>query len=236
MPGGRPRKYNYKIGDQIDDYKCINIIKDEKNYTRFVMQCQYCGKIKNMLGPTIAEHKGTKHKSCGKGLGITFDKDFYNRWQSMRQRTTEKSIHSEQYYDRGINSDAFASFIDFYNAMYSSWKTHVAQFGVHDTSLDRIDVDKPYSPENCRWVCLDEQKGNVQKTIYFTVEDILKGTPKEYYKNANQYAFLNKLPEKYLGEVINKGRVYKGKKYTRITKEEYAQYHLINKTFIEEKE
>lgn len=228
---GQPAKYIYHIGDQIDDYKCIDIIKDEKNQTRYKMQCQHCGKIKNMLGPTINRHSGTKHKSCGKGLGITYDKDFYNRWQGMRQRTTEKSVHSEQYFERGIDSEAFASFIDFYNAMYDSWKEHIARFGVHDTSLDRIDVDKSYSPENCRWVCLDEQKGNMQKTIYFTVEDLETGNI-QYFKNANQYAFLNHLPEKYIGEVINNDRIYKNKQYHRITKEEYANYHLQNKTFL----
>lgn len=227
---GQPLKYIYHIGDQIDDYKCIDIIKDEKNQTKYQMQCQCCGKIKNMLGPTINRHSGTKHKGCGRGLGISYDKDFYNRWQGMRQRTSEKSIHREQYFDRGIDSEAFASFIDFYNAMYDSWKNHVAQFGAQDTSLDRIDVDKSYSPENCRWVCLNEQQWNKQDTIYFIVED-LSTREIQYCKNANRYAFLNHLPEKYIGEVINKNKIYQNKKYTRISKAEYADYHLQHKTF-----
>lgn len=231
---GRPAKYIYNISNIVDDYKCINITKNKNNTTCYVMQCQKCGKTEEMLEAIIFDHRGTKHKSCGKGLGLAFDEDFYNRWQGMRQRTTEKSIHSEQYYNRGINSDAFASFIDFFNTMYPSWKKHVTRFGVHDTSLDRIDVDKSYSPENCRWVCLDEQKGNMQKTIYFTVEDLKTGEI-EYCKNANNYAFLNHLPQKYIGEVINNNRIYKNKKYTRITKEEYAEYHLNNKTFIKNK-
>lgn len=228
---GKPAKYIYHIDSVVDDFKCIGISKDKNNTTRYIMKCQKCGRTKEMLGATIHAHTGTSHKSCGKGLGISFDIDFYRRWEGMRGRTSIKSIHREQYYDRGINSNAFESFIDFFNAMYPSWVEHVARFGVHDTSLDRIDVDKSYTPENCRWVCLDEQKGNMQKTIYFTVEDLSNGTI-EYCKNANRYAFINHLPEKYIGEVINKGRVYKNKKYTRITKDEYANYHLNNKTFI----
>ena len=231
---GRPAKYVYNICDIVDDYECIGITKDTNNTTRYIMKCQQCGKTKEMLGATIAQHKGTKHKSCGRGLGVSYDKYFYERWQSMRQRTTPKSIHHEQYYDRGINSDAFASFIDFFNAMYPSWLEHVAQFGAADTSLDRIDVDKSYTPENCRWVCLDEQKGNVQKTVYFTVED-MDTHQIEYHKNALRYALYNHLPEKYIHEVINKNRIYKNKRFTRITKEEYAQYHLKNQTFIENK-
>ena len=229
---GRPAKYVYNVGDIVDDYECIEVTKDEKGWTVYKMKCVKCGKEKIMRGSTIVKHKGTSHKSCGKGLGITYDEYFYKRWQSMRQRTSPNSVHSEQYYERGINSDAFASFIDFFNAMYPSWQEHVAKFGVHDTSLDRIDVDKSYTPENCRWVCLDEQKGNVQKSLYFTVED-LETHEIQYCKNAHKYALLNNLPPNYVGEVINKGRVYRGKRYTRITKDEYAKYHLENKTFVD---
>lgn len=175
-----------------------------------------------MLKSTIRLKKGINHKSCGKGKGVSFDKDFYNRWQSMRTRTSINSIHRKQYYDRGINSNAFASFIDFYNAMYSSWVEHVERYGAENTSLERIDVDKSYTPENCKWIRFNEQKDNMQKTIYFKVEDL--GTGKiEYYKNANRYAKEHNL-KTYVAEVINKNGIYKGKKYTRITKEEYNQY------------
>jgi hypothetical protein len=136
------------------DFKCIGTIQD--NGFRYIMECQKCGKIKHMLKSTIRLNKGLNHKSCGKGLGISYDKDFYNRWQAMRARTSIKSIHRENYYDRGINSNAFESFIDFYNALYPSWVEHKIRFGANDTSLDRIDVDKSYTPENCQWVCLDE--------------------------------------------------------------------------------
>lgn len=196
------------------------------------MKCTKCGKIKEMLGSTIAYGKGINHKSCGKGLGVTYDANFYHRWQSMRQRTTAKSIHSETYYDRGINSDAFASFIDFYNAMYPSWVEHVKRFGVHNTSLERIDVDKSYSPENCCWVCLDEQKGNVQRTLYFKTENLKTGEI-EYCKNAHKYSLKHHLPY-YIQEVINRNGVYKEVRYTRITKEEYADYHLKKGTFMDQ--
>lgn len=209
------------------DFKCIGATRD--NGFKYIMECQKCGKIKNMLKSTIKAGKGLSHKSCGKGLGVSHDKYFYERWQSMRQRTSIKSIHREQYYDRGINSDAFESFIDFYNALYPSWIEHVKKFGVHDTSLDRIDVDKSYTPENCRWVCLDEQKGNVQKTIYFTVEDLDTGNI-EYHKNALRYCTERHLPY-YIQEVINKNGIYKNKRYIRISKEEYANYNLTHNIF-----
>lgn len=230
MKIGRPPKYIYNIGDIIEDFECIDIIKDEKNHTRYVMKCTKCGKIKYMLGSTIAAKKGMSHKSCGKGLGITHDKAFYTRWQGMRERTSIKSVHREQYYDRGINSDAFASFIDFYNALYPSWLEHIKRFGVADTSLERIDVDKSYTPENCTWVCLDEQKGNMQKTRYFKTENLETGEI-SYHKNARQYAHNNHINEKYIYDILKYQRVYNGIKYTPATKEEYAEYNLQNNIF-----
>ena len=62
----------------------------------------------------------------------------------------------------------------------------------------------------------------MQKTIYFTVED-LDTKEIKYCKDALKYAKENYLPT-YIAEVINNGRTYMNKKYTRITKEEYDNY------------
>lgn len=188
------------------------------------MKCEQCGKEKLMLGATVAAHRGTKHKSCGKGLGVTFDKVFYQRWQSMRFRTSPAFWNRKNYYDRAINSDACESFIDFYNAMYKSWQEHVKIYGEHNTSLERIDVDKSYTPENCCWICLNEQQGNCQKTNYFTVENLETGEI-EYCKNAALYSRQHpKLPDKYIYDLLKYNRTYQNKKFTKITKQEYENF------------
>ena len=38
-------------------------------------------------------------------------------------------------------------------------------------TLDRIEVDKDYSPDNCRWATQKEQQNNRSNTIYLTVGD-----------------------------------------------------------------
>ena len=55
----------------------------------------------------------------------------------------------------------------------------------------------------------------------------------QYYKNANKYCTDNNLPN-YIGEVINKNGIYKGKRYHRITKEEYqANMHIFHASKVE---
>jgi len=108
--------------------------------------------------------------------------------------------------------------------MYDSWLEHVTVYGERNTSLDRIDVDKPYTPENCRWVCLNEQHGNTQKTNYFTVEDV---TTKEitYCKNGLQYTRDHpEIPDGYIYDLLKYNRTYKNKKFTRITKQQFEEH------------
>ena len=152
---GRPPKYIINIGDIYDDYKCIDIIQETTGQKRkkYIMKCQKCGKVKSMLGSTVGLHKGTKHKSCGKGLGITYDEYFYKRWKSMRART------SPNFWNREI-----------------------------------------------------------------TVENIETGEI-EYCKNALQYTYDHpEIPHKYIYDLLKYNRTYKGKKFTKITKQDFEEY------------
>lgn len=41
-------------------------------------------------------------------------------------------------------------------------------------TIERIDNDGPYSPDNCRWATMDEQRLNTRKTIRITVNGVTK--------------------------------------------------------------
>lgn len=184
------------------------------------MKCQKCGKVKKMLGPTIHSFCGTKHKSCGKGLGVTYDREFYNKWQAMRARTTPSFWCHKEYYDRGIVSDEFASFSDFFRDMYPSWCLFKEEHDGEIPSLERIDVDKPYTRSNCKWIHLNKQQGNTQRTVYFTTTNFETGEI-SYHKNASQFGRNNGISPKYTDELIRKNRKYKNLIFKKITKEEY---------------
>lgn len=51
-------------------------------------------------------------------------------------------------------------------------------------TLDRIDVNKDYSPNNCRWVTWDTQRNNKRTTIKITIDNKTKSL-KEWCKYLN---------------------------------------------------
>ena len=88
----------------------------------------------------------------------------YRIWLGMRTRCyNPKQCHYEDYGGRGI-------------AVCDEWKNDSKSFidwalanGYTDSlTLDRIDVNGNYCPENCRWITMKEQHNNRRDTITVT--------------------------------------------------------------------
>lgn len=202
------KKFIYNINDNVDDYVCVDIKfpkKGSKKSVKYIMKCQICGREKSMLGSCIYYHKGTTHKSCGKGLK-TKNKRFYSIWCAMRTRTTNPHYeHWNDYGGRGISSEDFKYFIDFYDSMFTSYKKACKKYGEKNVSLERKNVNKNYTKKNCTWIHINDQKGNQRKTIHFILNYPDGTTIKS--KNIHKYAKEHGLNCSTLQDLVN-GRIH----------------------------
>lgn len=167
---------NNYVGKEIEFLKIISYTDRTKSAHRyFLCQCK-CGTEKYIRVDQIISGN---QKSCGcykYNLKTGFSHSrLYPVWKSLIARCyNPKNQRYNVYGARGIKvcDEWKEDFLSFRKWAYSNGYDESSKQG--DCTIDRIDNDKDYCPENCRWVSLSRQQRNTAKTIIFEYKGIKK--------------------------------------------------------------
>ena len=91
----------------------------------------------------------------------------YSEWQTIKKRCyCPKNIGYDMYGGRGIT--VCDEWLNDFQAFYDWSMSHGYQ---DDLTIDRKNVNKGYSPDNCRWVTMEVQGNNKRNNILLTYEN-----------------------------------------------------------------
>lgn len=149
--------------------KVINDADSKNGRSYFLCKCK-CGKEKTVSGKNLMNGTTT---SCGcrrkEGLHTTHGKSkngdrIYTIWLGMKQRCNyKKHIAFANYGGRGIKiCERWKKFENFDSDMRVSHNRHLKKHGKSNTTIDRINNNKNYSPKNCKWSTRKEQYQNTR--------------------------------------------------------------------------
>ena len=147
-------------------------IAEEKVARWWRCKCSLCGTVKLKTTQSLKHSKNTHcRRGCQsktKAIREAHSSE-YSTWSSTKQRCENR------------NSRAYAAYGGRGIAMCERWRTSFSAFledmgprPSKEHSLDRIDNDGDYSPENCRWAISKEQNRNTRQNRQITFGGVTK--------------------------------------------------------------
>lgn len=166
------------IGKKYGRLTILNLHHKDKNGRLFYLCRCDCGNEKIINGERI---RNGKTKSCGcYNKEISKNKftkhnmrytKIYNVWRNIKERCAS---NNKDYGGRGITiCDEWKNdFMSFYNWAMQNGYVEKIENGKNIISLDRIDVNGNYEPNNCRWATNDIQCNNKRNNLFVNYKDI----------------------------------------------------------------
>ena len=156
------------VGEKYGKLTVVSLDRREGKKNRWICSCECGGEAR------VVRHNllGGRTKSCGCNR-VEFSKNQhthqmtrtteYRTWRHIKSRCFNPNVPSyKDYGARGISmcDEWINSFEQFYKDMGLK--------PTKDHSIDRIDNEKGYNPENCRWATRAEQSRNKRCNIFIS--------------------------------------------------------------------
>lgn len=195
---------NDLVGKRFGRLVVDSVNRYERNKWYFNCICD-CGNKRvvryDALVNHITESCGCKNKEINSERRIhgMYKTRFYKIYGGMKQRCfNPNNDYYHRYGGRGITiCDRWLGkdgFIHFMEDMYDEYLQQAAIYGEKNISIDRIDPDGNYCPENCRWVPMSVQSNNKSKGVHkinYNGETLtLKNFQEKYVPNATYGSLL----------------------------------------------
>lgn len=143
--------------------------RDLKNHILWRFKCD-CGAEKDIVGYLVT---CGRNKSCGcmaykPPINIIHGDSntrLYRIWRAMKSRCNyKKNLNYKIYGGRGIKV------CKEWESSYQAFKQWAIENGYSDElTIERIDCDKGYFPENCKWITMHDQNYNHRNTQFLTM-------------------------------------------------------------------
>lgn len=163
-------KPNDLTGHTFNYWKVLYRNGSKNTYAVWRCKCLLCGKEYDIVGQSLTQGRSTKCRSCSTKLAkqseFTNDPIKYI-FSGMWQRCYDKNhIHFLDYGGRGITvcDEWLKDRIKFYKWAYKNGYRK-------GLSIERIDNNKGYSPDNCCFIPKSNQSGNRRNSIIVTLND-----------------------------------------------------------------
>lgn len=136
------------------------VIASGWNLSRSYMPTRSCGCLRR----DMLINRNSTHGKAKKDAPLSAE---YTTWQNIKRRTTT-NVNSPSFSDYGARGIVVCE------RWLHSFENFLADMGPRPSpqhSIDRINNDGPYAPENCRWATPEEQHNNKRNNHFLTFQD-----------------------------------------------------------------
>lgn len=163
----------------------LSVFPSDKPNKRWLCRCD-CGTECIVIGSKLASGH-TKSCGCYKSevnsakskIHGTSNTPTFNVWQHMHRRCNDQKNQAfKNYGGRGIKvCERWSKFENFFADMGEK---------PEGMSIDRIDNNKGYSPDNCRWATKEEQANNTRWNVFLETPDGERLTLSQFCKKTGK--------------------------------------------------